>query len=79
MCILSVYKHNYPFQQASAFIMTYPVNNEIDSEGNGTKRAEAWEKAFIQLAKVLVCFYLILDPHNPVFCRCYTQKQKVLT
>ncbi|KAL8523692.1 hypothetical protein ACS0TY_013599 [Phlomoides rotata] len=39
------------YSEASSFIVTYPVNNEIDSEGNGTKRAEAWEKAFIQLAK----------------------------
>ncbi|KAL8058279.1 hypothetical protein ABFX02_03G008100 [Erythranthe guttata] len=39
------------YLEASAFIVTYPVNNEIDKEGNGTKRAVAWEKAFIQLAK----------------------------
>ncbi|KAL0313896.1 UNVERIFIED_CONTAM: NPC intracellular cholesterol transporter 1 [Sesamum angustifolium] len=39
------------YTEASAFIVTYPVNNEIDEEGNGTKRAVAWEKAFIQLAK----------------------------
>ncbi|CAA2984524.1 Niemann-Pick C1 -like [Olea europaea subsp. europaea] len=36
---------------ASAFIVTYPVNNAIDKEGNDTKRTVAWEKAFIQLAK----------------------------
>ncbi|XP_075511720.1 uncharacterized protein LOC142547346 [Primulina tabacum] len=39
------------FSEASAFIVTYPVNNAIDKEGNDTKRAVAWEKAFIQLAK----------------------------
>ncbi|GER42076.1 patched family protein [Striga asiatica] len=39
------------YLEASAFVVTYPVNNEVDKEGNGTKRAEAWEKAFIQLAK----------------------------
>ncbi|XP_051139854.1 uncharacterized protein LOC127257464 [Andrographis paniculata] len=39
------------YSQATAFIITYPVNNEIDKQGNGTKRAVAWEKAFIQLAK----------------------------
>ncbi|KAL2538045.1 Patched family protein [Forsythia ovata] len=39
------------YLEASAFIVTYPVNNAIDKEGNDTKRALAWEKAFIQLAK----------------------------
>lgn len=39
-------------RQASAFIITYPVNNAVDKEGNETKKAVAWEKAFIQLAKV---------------------------
>ncbi|KAG8377268.1 hypothetical protein BUALT_Bualt08G0010500 [Buddleja alternifolia] len=39
------------YSEASAFIVTYPVNNENDKESNGTKRALAWEKAFIQLAK----------------------------
>ncbi|KAL3617746.1 hypothetical protein CASFOL_038067 [Castilleja foliolosa] len=39
------------YLEASAFVVTYPLNNEVDKEGNGTKRAEAWEKAFIQLAK----------------------------
>lgn len=42
-------------KQVSAFIVTYPVNNEIDKEGNDSKRTVAWEKAFIQLAKVLIC------------------------
>ncbi|XP_057974422.1 uncharacterized protein LOC131162209 isoform X2 [Malania oleifera] len=39
------------FSEASAFIVTYPVNNAIDKEGNRTQKAVAWEKAFIQLAK----------------------------
>ncbi|CAI9753358.1 unnamed protein product [Fraxinus pennsylvanica] len=39
------------YLEASAFIVTYPVNNAIDKDGNDTKRAVAWEKAFIQLAK----------------------------
>lgn len=38
--------------------MTYPVNNAIDEAGNGNGKAVAWEKAFIQLAKVqlFICF-----------------------
>ncbi|XP_019173720.1 PREDICTED: Niemann-Pick C1 protein [Ipomoea nil] len=39
------------YLEASAFIVTYPVNNAIDRESNDTKRAVAWEKAFIQLVK----------------------------
>lgn len=39
-------------KQASAFLVTYPVNNAINKEGNETERVVAWEKAFIQLAKV---------------------------
>lgn len=39
-------------RQATAFIITYPVTNAVDKEGNETKKAVAWEKAFIQLAKV---------------------------
>ncbi|KAG7971471.1 hypothetical protein I3843_07G135700 [Carya illinoinensis] len=39
------------YSEASAFIVTYPVNNAIDKEGNETQRAVAWEKAFIQLMK----------------------------
>lgn len=51
-----VYNHyRFHSKQASAFVVTYPVNNEVDKDGNDTKRAEAWEKAFIQLAKVLIC------------------------
>ncbi|KAJ0913522.1 putative Sterol-sensing domain, protein patched/dispatched [Helianthus annuus] len=39
------------YSEASAFIITYPVNNAIDKEGNKTKRAVTWEKAFIQLVE----------------------------
>ncbi|KAH7849400.1 hypothetical protein Vadar_017340 [Vaccinium darrowii] len=39
------------YSEASAFVITYPVNNAVDIESNESKRAVAWEKAFIQLAK----------------------------
>ncbi|KAK8512630.1 hypothetical protein V6N13_082835 [Hibiscus sabdariffa] len=39
------------YTEASAFIVTYPVNNAVDKEGNETQKAVAWEKAFVQLAK----------------------------
>ncbi|KAJ4891157.1 Patched family protein [Raphanus sativus] len=39
------------YSEASAFIVTYPVDNAVDNKGNKTERAVAWEKAFIQLAK----------------------------
>ncbi|XP_021732185.1 Niemann-Pick C1 protein-like [Chenopodium quinoa] len=39
------------YSEASAFTVTYPVNNAIDRESNDSKRAVAWERAFIQLAK----------------------------
>ncbi|CAK7346026.1 unnamed protein product [Dovyalis caffra] len=39
------------YSEASAFIVTYPVNNVIGKEGNETDKAVAWEKAFIQLVK----------------------------
>ncbi|KAI3517965.1 hypothetical protein L1887_06233 [Cichorium endivia] len=39
------------YSEASAFIITYPVNNVIDKESNETKRAIAWEKAFIKLVE----------------------------
>lgn len=38
--------------QASAFIVTYPVNNAFDEGHNENGKAVAWEKAFIQLVKV---------------------------
>ncbi|KAJ6336667.1 hypothetical protein OIU76_006528 [Salix suchowensis] len=40
------------YLEASAFIVTYPVNNVIDTKGNEIDKAVAWEKAFIQLVKV---------------------------
>ncbi|KAF7141231.1 hypothetical protein RHSIM_Rhsim06G0006500 [Rhododendron simsii] len=39
------------YSEASAFIITYPVNNDVDSKSNVSMRAVAWERAFIQLAK----------------------------
>ncbi|KOM51724.1 hypothetical protein LR48_Vigan09g038300 [Vigna angularis] len=39
------------YSGASAFIVTYPVNNAVDKEGNGTRKAVAWEKTFVQLVK----------------------------
>ncbi|XP_022982156.1 Niemann-Pick C1 protein-like [Cucurbita maxima] len=39
------------YSEASAFLITYPVNNAINKDSNESGRAVAWEKAFIQLAK----------------------------
>ncbi|KAI5432551.1 hypothetical protein KIW84_020023 [Lathyrus oleraceus] len=39
------------YSEASAFIITYPVNNAIAKFGDENGKATAWEKAFIQLAK----------------------------
>ncbi|KAF9686608.1 hypothetical protein SADUNF_Sadunf02G0006900 [Salix dunnii] len=39
------------YSEASAFIVTYPVNNVIDKEGNEIDKVVAWEKAFIHLVK----------------------------
>ncbi|KAJ8762193.1 hypothetical protein K2173_007348 [Erythroxylum novogranatense] len=39
------------YSEASAFIVTYPVNNVMNGEGNQIAIASAWEEAFIQLAK----------------------------
>ncbi|KAK6946537.1 Protein patched/dispatched [Dillenia turbinata] len=39
------------YSEASAFIVTYPVNNAIDEASNEMGKAVAWEKAFVQLAK----------------------------
>ncbi|KAI8549308.1 hypothetical protein RHMOL_Rhmol06G0015500 [Rhododendron molle] len=49
------------YSEASAFIITYPVNNDVDSKSNVSMRAVAWERAFIQLAKIsyLVMFAYI--------------------
>ncbi|MCI22969.1 Niemann-Pick C1 protein, partial [Trifolium medium] len=40
------------YSEASAFIITYPVNNALAKFGDENGKAIAWEKAFIQLAKV---------------------------
>ncbi|XP_020240541.1 NPC intracellular cholesterol transporter 1 isoform X2 [Cajanus cajan] len=39
------------YSEASAFIITYPVNNAFTRVGDENGKAIAWEKAFIQLAK----------------------------
>uniref|UniRef100_A0A7N0U4X7 SSD domain-containing protein n=1 Tax=Kalanchoe fedtschenkoi TaxID=63787 RepID=A0A7N0U4X7_KALFE len=39
------------FSEASAFVVTYPVSNSVDEDGNGNLKAVAWEKAFVQLVK----------------------------
>ncbi|CAN6688278.1 unnamed protein product [Malus baccata var. baccata] len=39
------------YSEASAFVVTYPVNNAAGDVGNENGKALAWEKAFIQLAK----------------------------
>lgn len=39
------------YSEASAFIVTYPVNNEVDRTGNENGKAVAWEKAFVRLVK----------------------------
>ncbi|KAG9443097.1 hypothetical protein H6P81_018951 [Aristolochia fimbriata] len=39
------------YSQASAFVITYPVNNEVDKTGKENGKAVAWEKAFIHLVK----------------------------
>ncbi|XP_004491642.1 uncharacterized protein [Cicer arietinum] len=39
------------YSEASAFIITYPVNNAITKVGDENGKAIAWEEAFIRLAK----------------------------
>ncbi|CAE6150022.1 unnamed protein product [Arabidopsis arenosa] len=39
------------YSEATAFVVTYPVNNVIGDSSNENARAVAWEKSFIQLAK----------------------------
>uniref|UniRef100_A0A1J3K9G7 Niemann-Pick C1 protein n=1 Tax=Noccaea caerulescens TaxID=107243 RepID=A0A1J3K9G7_NOCCA len=39
------------YSEATAFVVTYPVNNAIGDLSNENARAVAWEKMFIQLAK----------------------------
>lgn len=56
--ILILYTLSFQFQ-ASAFVVTYPVNNANDEAESGNEKAMAWEKAFIQLVKVQSahCFF----------------------
>ncbi|KAK8916264.1 hypothetical protein KSP39_PZI022767 [Platanthera zijinensis] len=39
------------YSMASAFIITYPVNNEVGDNGDENGKAVAWERAFIRLVK----------------------------
>ncbi|XP_060676138.1 uncharacterized protein LOC107427228 isoform X2 [Ziziphus jujuba] len=39
------------YSEASAFIITYPVNNAVDEGGNENGKSLAWEMEFIKLAK----------------------------
>ncbi|KAK8965582.1 hypothetical protein KSP40_PGU021601 [Platanthera guangdongensis] len=39
------------YSVASAFIITYPVNNEVGDNGDENGKAVAWERAFIRLVK----------------------------
>ncbi|GAV60134.1 Patched domain-containing protein [Cephalotus follicularis] len=39
------------YSEATAFVITYPVDNVIDETGQENGKAVAWEKAFIQLVK----------------------------
>ncbi|KAL0798721.1 hypothetical protein Bca101_053896 [Brassica carinata] len=39
------------YSEATAFVVTYPVNNMVGDSSNENARAIAWEKSFIKLAK----------------------------
>ncbi|XP_072956194.1 uncharacterized protein [Typha angustifolia] len=39
------------YSEASAFVVTYPVNNKVDKTGEENGKAVSWEKAFIRLVK----------------------------
>lgn len=54
--------------------MTYPVNNAIDKEGNYSKKAVAWEKAFIQLVKVCMLNCVPSIMIHATMCRLRTLK-----
>nr|CAB3485431.1 unnamed protein product [Digitaria exilis] len=45
------------FTEASAFVITYPVNNKVETTGQENGKAVAWERAFINLVK---------DIHGPI-------------
>lgn len=73
---------NQSFWQASAFVVSYPVNNVIDKESNETQKAVAWEKAFIQLVKVCsLCHFIFhcwcefFSSHWPCECPCGWQEE----
>lgn len=38
--------------QASAFVITYPVNNKVETTGQENGKAVAWERAYVNLVKV---------------------------
>jgi hypothetical protein len=38
--------------QASALVITYPVNNKVETTGQENGKSVAWERAFIKLVKV---------------------------
>lgn len=70
--------------QASAFIVTYPVNNAAGDVGNENGKALAWEKAFIQLAKVstlqihpLIVFVVACDACLMEFQTLYKAQDKL--
>uniref|UniRef100_A0A0D9W889 SSD domain-containing protein n=1 Tax=Leersia perrieri TaxID=77586 RepID=A0A0D9W889_9ORYZ len=39
------------FTEASAFVITYPVNNKVETTGQENGKAVAWERAYINLVK----------------------------
>ncbi|KAM3388798.1 hypothetical protein ACQJBY_011126 [Aegilops geniculata] len=39
------------FTEASAFVITYPVNNKVETTGQENGKAMAWERAYINLVK----------------------------
>ncbi|MCO5604732.1 hypothetical protein L7F22_058902 [Adiantum nelumboides] len=39
------------YSQATAFVVTYPVNNAVDKAADSNQAAIAWEEAFVTLAK----------------------------
>ena len=48
--ILGGYKGSN-YSQATAFVITYPVNNAVDKTGHENGKALAWENSFIHLVK----------------------------
>ncbi|KAK6939221.1 Niemann-Pick C1, N-terminal [Dillenia turbinata] len=69
------------YSEASAFIVTYPVNDMVDKESAEALKAVAWEKAFIQLVKVsyLVMFaYISLTLGNAPMSSFYISSKVLL-